>query len=462
MAARVFAGTSTAGGRGVAVVLVNGGQAARRRADAGEVPAQGHERGQGDLLVSRLHERGQREQQLGVAGQARRLGRVRRQRVAVVGQDVEQLLPGGRVADGRQPGQRRGMPAAVRPSGNDRGQILRRARVVERRQNQRRLGRVRDVGQVLGGQRIAVGQFVPREQAGDAQLVRQVRLRLEQRPHLAGRHLRIEVFQRRQRDLLELVVVPPQPARQHGHGPIVAQAAQRPGDVMAVRGRQGGLAGGGQQERQARLAPDPAQGLDLGFERLPRPDRPLQAGQQDSFGPGGVEPERRAGVSRFARRRLRRAAAWPSASRTAATDCGCAIRDRAVAAAARSAWVFAAGQLRDQQLPRPRDVGLQREQMAQGLQRGQPHARDGFVRFEHLAERVGHAVELPRIVGHDPARQHVAEHLERRRRGRPLTGRGPAEPATAARGRRPPPSRPATGDWRAAARRRGRRRPPAA
>src|SRR5262245_34371454 len=101
--------------------------------------------------------------------------------MAVVAQNVTDLPPGGGVAGRRQSGERRGVPAAIRPGGDNRGQVLGRARVVERRQDQRRLRGVRDVGQVLGGQGVAIGQFVPRQQAGQAQLERQVRLRLEQR-----------------------------------------------------------------------------------------------------------------------------------------------------------------------------------------------------------------------------------------------------------------------------------------
>ena len=158
------------------------------------------------------------------------------------------------------------------------------------------------IGQVLGGQRVAVGQFVPGKQSSEAQLVRQVRLRLEQGPRFAGRDRRIEGFQRRQRELLELVIVAAHPVDQHRHSPIVTQAAQCPGDRWRSTGARLALAGGGQEERQALLAPHAAKWLDLGLERLPGLDRLLQASQQDPFGAGAVEPDRRASISRFARR----------------------------------------------------------------------------------------------------------------------------------------------------------------
>src|SRR5262249_55669722 len=160
----------------------------------------------------------------------------------------EQLLPGGGVANGRQPGQRRAVPTPIRSGSQDCGQVLRAARVVEGCQYQGRFRRVRGVGQVLGGQRVPIGQFVPRQQARQAQLKRQVGLRLEQGSRFTGRCRRIQRFQRRQRICPELVVVPTQPARQHGDGPVVAQAAQRPGNLLAVAGIQQGLAGGGQEE----------------------------------------------------------------------------------------------------------------------------------------------------------------------------------------------------------------------
>ena len=40
------------------------------------------------------------------------------------------------------------------------------------------------------------------------------------------------------------------------------------------------------------------------------------------------------------------------------------------------------------------DVDLQREQMAQRLQRGQPYLRAGDARFEDFAERSGRAIQL--------------------------------------------------------------------
>src|SRR5262249_44710081 len=108
----------------------------RRRANAGQESAQRRQRRGRRLVVSRLHERRQRTNDLGVGDESRRHGGVGGQRISFVGEDRENLAPAGGVSNRRETGERGGVPTAIGTAGDDRRKFLGSPRVPQRRQHQ--------------------------------------------------------------------------------------------------------------------------------------------------------------------------------------------------------------------------------------------------------------------------------------------------------------------------------------